>query len=95
MKTYTLDASRRRADEVASHTSSALIGAIWLIARVSEYRKRRAHERTLHSLKRNIGEIPTHLLEDIGIDEYQAAEILAKATRNNRVLTYPFLQLKG
>lgn len=95
MKTHTLDVAHRRADETARQTSSALIGVTWLFARVSAYRKRRAHQRSLHLLKRNIGEIPTHLLGDIGIEKYQSAEILAKATGNDRIPTYPFLQAKG
>lgn len=95
MKTDTLDVAYQRAEETASYTSSAVISENWLITRISEFQKRRAHERTLHSFRRNIAAIPTHLLDDIGIDEYKVAEILVIATRSKRILTHPFLQRKG
>ncbi len=95
MNTDTLDVAYQRADEADSYTISAMISADFLITRISEFRKRRAHERTLHSFRRNIAAIPTHLLDDIGIDEYQVAEILVIATRSKRIWTHRFLQRKG
>ncbi len=94
MKAKILDATHRTADETASHANQVLIGATWLATRISAYRKKRANERTLQLLKRSLGEIPTHLLEDTCIDEYEVAEILAKRTRESRILIYPFFQTK-
>jgi len=89
MKNDTLDVATRTPDRAANLANPLLAFARRLATGVSEYRKRRELERNLYLMQRVFGEIPTHVLEDIGITEYQAEEILAQITHGNTILLHP------